>query len=262
MIRITIDPVLIHLGPFALSWYGIAVAVAASVGIWLTLREAQRKGLPTGPISDLILWVMLGGLLGARLFHVIDRWEFYAANPMQIVAIQNGGLAILGAIFGGALMGGLVAWRRGLQVRQLFDAAAPGLVLGQAIGRFGCYVTGDSVGRATDGSWGVMYLDPGAMVPELGVAYQPVFLYEQLWDLAIFAVLWPLRRRITADGQLFALYLGLYAIGKFALTFFRTETIWFWGLQQAQLLALGALASAVLWAGLWHVKQRRVQLNH
>lgn len=125
---------------------------------------------------------------------------------------------------------------------------APGLVLGQAIGRLGCLVTGDTVGRPTDGSWGVIYLNPGAMVPQRGVAYQPVFLYEMLWDVLVFAVLWRFRTRIATDGWLFALYLGLYAAGKFALTFLRTETVWLWGLQEAQLLALGAFAVAVLWA--------------
>ncbi|MCZ7574360.1 MAG: prolipoprotein diacylglyceryl transferase [Ardenticatenaceae bacterium] len=248
MITINIDPMLVHLGPLMISWYGLAVATALSVGVWLTLREARRKGLATDPLLDLVPWVVGGGLVGARLLHVLDRWEFYAANPGQLLAIQNGGLAILGGILGGALVGGLVAWRRRLPVRRLFDTAAPGLVLGQAIGRLGCLVTGDAVGRATNGSWGIVYVNPGAMVPQPGVAYQPVFAYEALWDLAVFAVLWRLRRHIKTDGYLFALSLALYAAGKFALTFFRTEAIWFWGLQEAQVVALGLLVLAGLWA--------------
>lgn len=249
MITINMDPVLVHLGPLALSWYGIAVVVAIAVGVWLTLREARRKGLPVEQVSSLTLWVVGGGLVGARLLHVLDRGDVYAANPAAVFAIQNGGLAVLGGIFGGALAGGWAAWRQGLPVRALFDAAAPGVVLGQAIGRLGCLVTGDALGPPTDGSWGIVYLNPGAMAPQLGVAYQPVFLYELVWDLAIFAVLWLVRRRLSTAGQLFALYLGLYAVGKFALTFLRTETVWFWGLQEAQLLALGALGVAALWAG-------------
>ena len=248
MITINIDPVLVHLGPLALSWYGIAVVVAVVVGVWLTLREVRRKGLPAEQVSGLLLWVLGGGLVGARLLHVLDRWDFYAAHPAAIFAIQNGGLAVLGGIFGGALAGGWAAWRQRLPLRRLFDAAAPGVVLGQAIGRLGCLVTGDALGPPTDGTWGIVYQHPGAMAPQLGVAYQPVFFYEMLWDLAVFAALWPLRRRLTGDGQLFALYLGLYAAGKFALTFLRTETVWFWGLQEAQVLALGALSVAALWA--------------
>lgn len=117
------------------------------------------------------------------------------------------------------------------------------------------------MGRATDGSWGVMYLNPGAMVPKLGVAYQPVFFYEQLLDLAIFAILWTFRKRITVDGHLFALYLGLYAIGKFVLTFVRTEAVWFWGLQEAQLFALGALLIAIIWAYTSPPAQQEMQVQ-
>ncbi len=248
MLTINIDPVLIHLGPVAISWYGLAVAAAILAGYLLTQSESRRKGIPEGAISELVFWVIIGGLVGARLLHVIDRWPFYEAHPMQILAIHNGGLAILGAILGGAVAGGLVAWRKGLPVRRLFDAAAPGIVLGQAIGRLGCLVTGDALGQPTGGSWGIVYLHPGAMAPQLGIAYQPVFFYEQLWDLAVFAILWLFRKRLATDGQLFALYLGLYAIGKFALTFFRTETVWLWGLQEAQLLAIGALIVAIVWA--------------
>lgn len=248
MLTIDLNPVLVHLGPLAVSWYGLAVMAALLVGIRLTLREARRKGLPLEPIGDVVAWAVVGGLVGARLLHVVDRWDFYAADPIQVLALHNGGLAILGAVLGGVLGGGLAARRLGLPVRRLSDAAAPGLVLGQTIGRLGCLVTGDALGPPTDGSWGVVYLNPGAMAPQLGVAYQPTFLYEALWDLAIFAVLWRLRTRPLADGRLFAAYLGLYGAGKFALTFLRAETVWLLGLQEAQLLALGAMLVAVAWA--------------
>jgi phosphatidylglycerol:prolipoprotein diacylglycerol transferase len=248
VLTINLDPVLVHLGPIALSWYGLAVAAGVAAGLWLTLREARRKGLPTDAVADLAAWVVLGGLVGGRLLHVVDRWDLYAANPMQVLAVQNGGLAILGAILGGTLAGGLVAWRQGLPVRRISDAAAPGVVLGQAIGRLGCLVTGDAVGRATDGTWGVVYTHPGAMAPQPGVAYEPVFAYELAWDLAVFGIVWVLRGRLNGDGHLFGLYLGLYAAGKFALTFLRTETVWLWGLQEAQLLALVAVGIALAWA--------------
>jgi phosphatidylglycerol:prolipoprotein diacylglycerol transferase len=241
---------LIHLGPLAISWYGLAVMTAIFVGVWLTLREARRKGLPTEPVMDLVFWIAIGGLMGARMLYVIDRWETFAADPLQILAFHKGGLSIMGAIIGGALLGGLVAWRQGLPIRRLFDTIAPGLILGQAIGRFGCLFTGDTVGRPTDGTWGIVYLNPMARAPQLGVAYQPAFFYEQLWDLAVFAILWRLRGRFKEDGRLFALYLGLYAIGKFAITFVRIDPVWFWGLQESHFVALGLLAIAIVW-GLW-----------
>ena len=248
MFTVNIDPILFHLGPLAVSWYGIAVAVAIATGFWLITRETRRRGLPVDEIGGVVPWALIGGLVGARLLHVVDRWDYYAAHPLQVFAIQNGGLAILGAILGGALASGIYLLRRGLPVRRLFDAAAPGIVLGQAIGRLGCLVTGDALGPATNGSWGVVYLNPHAQAPQLGVAYQPVFLYEMAWDLTVFGVLWLLRKRLPAEGQLFAVYLALYAVGKFGLTFLRSEVIWFGGLQEAQWLAIGALLVALAWA--------------
>lgn len=248
MLTIDIDPTIVHLGPLALSWYGLAIAAAIAVGAWLTWREATRGGIPTEPLGDLLIWIIPGGLVGARLLHVIDRWDVYAADPTAILAVQNGGLAILGAILGGTLGGLLGARRLGLPVWPLADAAAPGVALGMAIGRLGCLATGDALGPATDGSWGIVYLNEHAMAPALGVAYQPTFLYEMALSLAIFGILWAARRRSLASGQLFAAYLGLYAVGKFVLTFLRTETVWLWGLQEAQLVALGTLALAIAWA--------------
>ena len=250
MLKFNVDPILVHLGPLAISWYGLAVATGILVGVWLTTREAGRKGLPVEPVIDLIFWIAGGGLVGARLLYVLDQWPFFAANPLQILAIQTGGLSIMGAILGGGLAAAVLAHRKGLPIRRFFDAAAPGIVLGQAIGRFGCLFTGDTLGRPTDGTWGIVYLNPMARAPQLGVAYQPAFFYEQLWDLLVFAIIWRMRKRISADGQLFALYLGLYAIGKFAITFVRLDPVYFWGLQQSHFVALGLLAIAIVWA-LW-----------
>ena len=243
---IDIDPVIVHLGPFALSWYGLFVALAIAVGLRLAFREARRKGLPMEEVESLAFWVFVGGIVGARALHVIDRWDLYAQEPHMVIAIWNGGLAIMGAVLGGTLAGVVVAWRRGLPVLAISDAAAPAVILGQAIGRLACLFTGDAVGRATTG-FGVTYLNPGAMVPQLGVAYEPIFLYEMAWDVGLFALLWLMRKRLHVDGQLFGIYLALYAVGKFALTFLRTETVWFVGLQEAQLLAIVALAVAALW---------------
>ncbi len=251
-IVIDIDPVIVHLGPFALRWYGLAVLAGLLAGLWLAGREAKRKRLPEGLIGDLAVWVIPGGLIGARLLHVIDRWPSYLANPAAALAITEGGLAIQGALLGGFLAGAVALWRRGLKVGPVVDAAAPGLLLGQAIGRFGCLVTGDAVGSPTSLPWGVAYTNPAAMVPQLGVAYQPAFAYEALWDLAALAVVWRLRRRLRPDGAVFALYLVLYGIGKFLVSFVRAEVIWLGGLQQAQLLAAMLVLAGITWLSTHH----------
>lgn len=250
---ISIDPVLVRLGPLALSWYGLAVAGAILVGVWLAIRLARPLGIGGAELERLATWTIVGGLVGARLLHVVDRWELYAPAPIHVLAIWNGGLAIEGAVLGGTLAGTLAAATHRLPVRALSDAVAPAAALGQAIGRLGCLFTGDAVGAPTSG-FGVTYTHPGAMVPQLGVAYEPVFLYEMAWDLAVFAVLMALRGRL-AGGRLFALYLGLYAVGKFAITSLRTEKVWLAGLQEAQLLAVVLVIVALGWTA-WPILTR------
>jgi len=178
MITVNIDPILLHLGHFALRWYGLIVVTAASVGIWVALREAKRKGLSEYQFADAIPWVIVGGLIGARLFHVIDHWpDEYAVNPLRALYVWEGGLAIWGGVIGGLAALVLFAWRRALSLTALLDTAVPGLVLGQAIGRIACIITGDAIGKPTTGPFGLAYSNPGAMVPQLGVYYSPTPIY-------------------------------------------------------------------------------------
>ena len=246
MITVNIDPILLHLGHFALRWYGLIVVTAASVGIWVALREAKRKGLSEYQFADAIPWVIVGGLIGARLFHVIDHWpDEYAANPLRALYVWEGGLAIWGGVIGGLTALALFAWRRALPLAVLLDTAVPGLVLGQAIGRIACIITGDAVGKPTTGPFGLAYSNPGAMVPQLGVYYSPTPIYEILMNLTIFAVVWRLRKRPLPDGALFLVYLVLYSIGRFVITFWSAYKIVALGFNQAQWISLVGLAVGV-----------------
>ena len=136
MITIGIDPILFSIGHFHLRWYGLIVLTAISVGVWVTAREAVRKGFKKEDIYDAALWVLLGGMIGARLFHVIDHWpDEYAANPIRALFLWEGGLAIWGALVGGLISVSILSRLRGWKLPKLLDAAAPGLALAQAIGR-------------------------------------------------------------------------------------------------------------------------------
>lgn len=254
-IIIDLDPVAFSIGHFAVRWYGLGIAAAIIAGFWLALREARRKGLPEDEVLNVGMWGVLAAFVGARLFHVVDNWPFYAANPSAILAIQNGGLAILGGILGGLAGGLLYARRKGLPIARLLDAAAPGLILGQAIGRIGCTINGDAVGAPTDLPWGFVYVNPGAMAPSLGEAYQPTQVYEMLWDIGVFAILWWARKWVQVDGALFLAYLSLYSAGKFAISAFRQEAVWFLGLQEAQVVSLLTLVVAL--PALWTLWQGR-----
>jgi phosphatidylglycerol:prolipoprotein diacylglycerol transferase len=128
------------------------------------------------------------------------------------------------------------------------DLAAPAIILGQAIGRIGCLINGDALGAPTNLPWGVVYLNPEAMAPSLGVAYHPTPAYEMIGDVLIFALLWRLRGRLKTDGALFLVYLALYSTLKFTVTLLRQEVVWLGGLQEAQLVSMagGLVAVALL----------------
>ena len=243
MITISIDPIIFRIGHFALRWYSLILLIAIGVGIWLTAREAERKGFKKADIYDAAVWIVIGGLIGARLFHVLDHWSHeYAANPIRALYIWEGGLAIWGAMIGGLIAGALIAWRRGWLFPKLLDAAAPGLVLAQAIGRIACVITGDAMGRPTNGPFGFAYTRPNVMVPQLGVYYTPMPVYELVINLGIFALLWQLRKHGLPDGRLFLVYLTLYSLERFFLAFTSSYRIIAFGLTQSQIVAIFGFA--------------------
>src|SRR5512145_1568193 len=238
MITISIDPIIFGIGHFALRWYSLILLIAIGIGIWLTAREAERKGFKKEDVYDVAVWIIIGGLIGARLFHVLDHWSHeYAANPIRALYIWEGGLAIWGAMIGGLIAGALVTWKRGWCFARFLDAAAPGLVLAQASGRIACVITGDAMGKPTNGPFGFAYSSPNAMVPELGVYYTPMPVYELVINLGIFAVLWQLRKRNWQDGKLFLVYLVLYSLERFFLAFTSSYRIIAFGLTQSQIVA-------------------------
>ena len=246
MITINIDPVIFSIGHFMLRWYSLIVLTAIVVGVWLTAREAERKGFKKEEIYDSALYVVLAGLLGARLFHVLDHWPHeYAASPIRALYIWEGGLAIWGAIVGGLIALAILAWQRKWRLPALLDASAPGVVLAQAIGRLACVITGDAMGKPTTGPFGFAYTSPNAMVPQLGIYYTPMPVYELIANLGIFALLWQLRKRNWPDGLLFLVYLSLYSVMRFSLAFTSSYQIIAFGLTQSQIIALIVFLTAL-----------------
>jgi len=243
MFTISIDPIIFNIGHFAVRWYGIILVIAMGIGIWLTAREAERKGFKKDDIYDAAIWIIIGGIIGARLFHVLDQWSAeFAANPIRAFYVWEGGLAIWGALTGGLITTALVSWKRGWRLLALLDAGAPGLVLAQAIGRVACIITGDAVGKPTSGPFGFAYTSPNALVKQLGVFYTPMPAYEIIANLLIFTLLWNLRKRLWPDGRLFLVYLLFYSLERFFLAFTSAYRIVAFGLTQSQIVALIALA--------------------
>lgn len=245
-ITISMDPVIFGFGMFQLRWYSLAIMVAIGVALWFTAREFRRKGIDDSNFGNIAIWAIASGIVGARLFHILDRLGFYLDNPIQMLDFMSGGLAIYGAVVGGFV--GVVIASRLYNVRLLptMDAIAPGLVLGQGIGRFGCIVNGDAWGAPTDSPFAFIYTNPDSFIPNrlLGVPTHPYPIYDMVLNVAIFGFLLWLRKKDLPNGVLFASFLMVYAVGRFFISFVREERVWFWGLQEAQVIALLALGGA------------------
>jgi phosphatidylglycerol:prolipoprotein diacylglycerol transferase len=248
MITININPVAFSLGAFEVRWYGIMVALAVVAVIVIALREAKRVGLAEEHIYSVGLWAIIGGIIVSRLLHVIDKWNYYMANPAQIIGFE--GLTVYGAVLGALLAVLIYCWVKKISFWLIGDVIAPGAILGQAIGRIGCFMNGCCYGLPTSLPWGVVYTNPGSYCP-LGEPFQPTQIYHLIWNLIGFGILWSLRRRLKPQGSLFLFYLALYAAGDLSIRFVRVgepfRSGMFFNMQQAQLIGIVILVVTVPW---------------
>lgn len=237
---IGMDPNIAKIGPFTLAWHGLLTAVAIFVAVAVIHWGFVRHNLPLRSFDALAFFTIIGGILGARLFYVFDHIGYFIDNPLQILAIQEGGLAIYGAVVGGFFSVLILTRIYKYPFAKVIDIIAPGLVLAQAIGRIGCLINGDAWGGPTSGPFAVVYTNPGALLPRdlLGVPTHPYPIYDMVVNLTILAVIWQVSRRRVPDGTVFATFALLYAVGRFVISFVRQESVWFWGLQEAQVVSM------------------------
>ena len=247
----------VQIGPLSLRWYGITTAIAIVVGLWLLDRQARAEGLSADDVVGAAVWTIVSGYIGARLYEVAFNWDYYGRHWDKIPAVWEGGLAIHGGLIVGGAVGALVAMRKGLPVLRTLDLLAPCVAIAQAIGRWGNFFNEEAFGRPTDLPWG-LYISPARRPLEYRSAerFHPTFLYESLWDLAVFALLvWWLRPRWhDRPGALFFWYIGLYSIGRFCIEALRVDSFWAGAYRVPQLASVAGILLAV--GGLLWVSRR------
>jgi phosphatidylglycerol:prolipoprotein diacylglycerol transferase len=276
----------IRLGPLAISPHGIGIAVGYLLGSWWFLREGKKRGMAEEHLSALVMWALIGAIVGARGFFVLGHYsEFDGVGDM--LAVWRGGISLIGGIVGAVIFGFPVARRRGYRFGQLMDAASIGLAFGIGIGRIGDLVIGDHLGKPTSfllgfgygggslpGPWALepntttwtatledgsietiarsgarLFSGTGRLVAQ-GVGVHQTALYDMMIALGLFALLFWLNRRVRREGVLIATFAIWYGMGRLITDFLRVDKTWF-GLTGSQWTALAAAVIAIVFLVKW-----------
>jgi phosphatidylglycerol:prolipoprotein diacylglycerol transferase len=279
------NPTLLKLGPFHIQWYGLLIVIGAALAAWLASKEAARRGENPDHAWNLLIWTLIAGIIGARLYHVFSTpvgnfvgWAYYRQNPLEIIKIWDPavgfvglrGLGIYGAVAGGVVAVVIYTRVAKLSLLRWLDIPTPGLILAQAIGRMGNRINQELYGPPTNLPW-AFHINPtfpcqepagspmACAVPErltdaarqwyAANGFHPTFYYEALWNLIGFALLWWGGRRFKnwlRDGDIFLLYLIWYPVGRFWVEMFRPDAWRIGALPTAQWIALGCIIAAII----------------
>lgn len=218
-------------------WYGILMATAIMSAFIIVLRQMKKKEYPEDTVYDLALWVIPTAIIGARVWYVLFNLSYYSSDWIQALNIRAGGMAIHGGVIGGVLAGIVFCRVKKYDFFEFADYVAPGLILGQAIGRWGNFANGEAHGGPTNLPW--------AMIVD-GTKVHPTFLYESIWNLIVFSILWKMKDKKGGRGLIFASYLMLYSIGRFFIEGMRTDSLMIGSFRTAQLVSLSMIALGAL----------------
>lgn len=224
-----------QIGPVYIYYYGVIIMIGALAALWLALREARHRDLDPEIVWDVVPWLLIAGIIGARLWHVFTPSksmgagvDYYLSNPIEILKIRKGGLGIPGAILGGVVALIIYARKKKINFYTWADVIMPGLALAQAIGRWGNFINQELYGSPTDLPWAI-YIDEANRLPEFMQysTYHPMFLYESLWNLMNMFLLLVMERQWKdklLPGDLLFTYLIMYPLGRFLLEFMRLDS--------------------------------------
>jgi phosphatidylglycerol---prolipoprotein diacylglyceryl transferase len=244
-----LDPIAITLGPIQVHWYGVIIGTGLALALWLAIREADRRGLPKDTFPDLMLWAIPIAIISARIYYVIFQWDYYAQNPGDMIKIWNGGIAIHGALIGSVVTAYIFAKKKNLSFWKIADIAAPSIILGQAIGRWGNFMNQEAHGGEVTRAFLENLHLPQFIINQMyinGAYYHPTFLYESIWDFAGFFLLIALRKVNLRRGEIFLSYMVWYSVGRFFVEGLRTDSLMLTeNLRMAQTISIGLIVLAV-----------------
>lgn len=256
-IEIQLDPTMAQFGPFTLAWHGFFSAVGIIAGVTLAIRFGKRRGLDPEVAQVVALVGVPCAIVGARLFYVAEHWSAFSDDlPHIVTGITEGGITLYGGLIGGVVGGLAYGFYRRLPILPFLDTAAPGMILGQAIGRVGDLINGEHRGTPSDLPWAVRYTHPNTL-GDPGVSVHPTAGgYELLGDLAILAILLLVVARVVRrPGWVFFWYALLYAGLRASLSPFRQDEVAAAGLAVPQLVGFGVIAATLL-LGLFLLRRR------
>lgn len=266
-----VDPIIFQLGPLAVRWYGLLIMCGILAATYVAGRYVESRGEDSANVWDMLFWVLIPGLIGARLYYVFiqsprgpEGLDRYLNNPIEIIQLWRGGLHIFGGfLFGAAGLLAYARWKK-LPLPIYLDGIGLGLPLGQAIGRQANFINQELYGPPIDAAWGLR-IDPEHRIPPYNnmllypedTRFHPLFLYESVWNLVGFGLLFWISRRFSArlkPGDIFLLYLFWYPFGRFFIEFLRTDSWFFPGtpFNTVHLLSFAAFSTALVLLVLRH----------
>lgn len=212
---------LFSIGPFTVHGYGVMIAIGVLTAYFVAMKRAERLNIDRNPIDSLVVWVLVGGALGAKILFWLTQIENIMHNPRILLLTLADGFVVYGGIIGGILAGYIYCRKKRIGFLKYFDLMIPSVALAQGFGRIGCFLAGCCYGRETDSAFGVVF--PSTSLAPGGVRLLPTQLISSGLDFLLFLALIFYAKRKQADGQVAALYLILYSAGRFILEFYRGD---------------------------------------
>ena len=236
------NPILIQIGPIKIYWYSVMILTGILIASKIILNESKKFNISKDKISDLLFYTIIIGCIGARLYYVLFNMDYYKNNLIDILKVWEGGLAIHGGIIAGAIFMIIYTKKKNINTLKVFDICVPGLLIGQALGRWGNFFNGEAHGPITTlAHLQEMHL-PKFIIDGMninGIYYIPTFLYESLWCILGLIIILIIRRtKIIKNGQITSIYLIWYGIGRFIIESLRTDSLMLRGLKQAQIISI------------------------